>query len=119
MIRRFSPPVCPPSVRSGVGPYKFPPFRPSRTAHWSTHDEDQPLRAHTGGPCAPRALVQSAEGRGMDFFISRSPGLTWPVSTISVRAGPCREGGLSSTDERVREGSCHRTNSHTGSSAVV
>ena len=35
-------------------------------------------------------------------FISRSTGLTWPVSTIRARAGRCREGGLSSTDERVR-----------------
>ena len=33
---------------------------------------------------------------------SRSPGLTWPVSTIRARAGRCREGGLGSTDERVR-----------------
>ena len=36
-------------------------------------------------------------------FISRSPGLTWAVSTTRARAGRCREGGLSSTgDERVR-----------------
>ena len=35
-------------------------------------------------------------------FISRPPGLTWPVSTIRARAGRCREGGLSPTDERVR-----------------
>jgi hypothetical protein len=38
-------------------------------------------------------------------FISRSPGLTWPVPTIRVRplaVAVTREGGLSSTDERVR-----------------
>ena len=35
-------------------------------------------------------------------FISRSPGPTWPVSTIHARAGRCREGGLSSANERVR-----------------
>ena len=35
-------------------------------------------------------------------FPSRSPGLTWAVSTIRARAGRCCEGGLSSTDEHVR-----------------
>ena len=34
-------------------------------------------------------------------FISRSPGVTWPVSRIRARASCC-ESGLSSTDERVR-----------------
>mgnify|MGYP007078366666 CR=1 FL=1 len=35
-------------------------------------------------------------------FPSRYPGLTWAVSTIRASAGRCREGGLSSTDERAR-----------------
>jgi hypothetical protein len=35
-------------------------------------------------------------------IISRSPSLMWAVSTIRALAGHCREGGLSSTDERVR-----------------
>ena len=50
----------------------------------------------------PTAPVPPARRMG---FISRSPQAslhTWPVSTIRGRAGRCREGGLSSTDERVR-----------------
>ena len=53
------------------------------------------------GPCDPRAPVQSPWGAGLGVP-SRSPGLPWVVSTIRPNAGPCREGGLSSTDERVR-----------------
>ena len=60
----------------------------------------QPLRGRTDGPCGPRAPVQSVQGRGMGFTL-RSPGLTWAVSTIFARAGRRREGGLSSTEERV------------------
>jgi hypothetical protein len=53
------------------------------------------------GPCDPRAPVQSLWGAGLGVP-SRPPGLPWVVSTIRSNAGPCREGGLSSTDERVR-----------------
>jgi hypothetical protein len=55
------------------------------------------------GPCdpRPRAPVQSLWGAGLGVS-SRSPGLPWVVSTIRPNADPCREGGLSSTDERVR-----------------
>ena len=33
---------------------------------------------------------------------AKSPGRPWVVSTIRPNAGPCHEGGLSSTDECVR-----------------
>ena len=71
------------------------PFPPRSTC------VDQPLWGRTDDPCGPRAPVQRVWGRGMGFP-SRSSGLTWAVSTIRARAGRCREGGLSSTDERVR-----------------
>jgi hypothetical protein len=53
------------------------------------------------GPRDPRAPVQSPWGVGLRVP-SRSQGPPWVVSTIHPNAGPCREGGLSSTDERVR-----------------
>ena len=53
------------------------------------------------GPCDPRAPIQSLWGPGLGVP-SRSQGLPWVVLTIRPNAGPCREGGLSSTDERVR-----------------
>ena len=53
------------------------------------------------GPCDPLAPVQSLWGAGLGVPL-RSQGLPWVVSTIRPNAGPCREGGLSSTDERVR-----------------
>ena len=58
------------------------------------------VAGRTDGPCGPRAPVQSLWGAGLGFP-SRSQGLPWVVSTIGPNAGPCREGGLSSTDERV------------------
>ena len=70
----------------------------------------------TDGPCGPRAPVQRLWGPGLGVP-SRSPGHPWVVSTIRPNAGPCHEGGLSSTDERVRG---HVTeDTHTGSSEVV
>ena len=51
-------------------------------------------------PLAPARRSKAPRG-GVWVFISRSQGLNWPVSTIRARAGRCREGGLSSTDERV------------------
>ena len=59
------------------------------------------VASRSDGPCDPRAPVQSLWGPGLGFPL-RSPGLPWVVSTIRPNAGPCREGGLSSTDERVR-----------------
>ena len=53
------------------------------------------------GPCDLRAPVQSPCGAGLGVP-SRSQGFPWVVSTIRPNASPCREGGLSSTDERVR-----------------
>ena len=72
------------------------------------------------GPCDPRAPVQSLWVAGLGVPL-RSPGLPcalgrfddpperWPLLAVRVVR--------SSTDERVSEGSCHR--SHTGSSEVV
>ena len=63
------------------------------------------VAGRTDGPCDPRAARtdQKPLGRGPGLVVpSRSPGLPWVVSTIGPNAGPCREGGLSSTDERVR-----------------
>ena len=62
------------------------------------------VAGRTDGPCDPRAPRRSkASGWGPGLSVpSRSQGLPWVVSTIRPNAGPCREGGLSSTDERVR-----------------
>jgi hypothetical protein len=53
------------------------------------------------GPCDPRAPVQSlwGGGTGCPLEVPRPPLV---VSTIRPNAGPCPEGGLSFTDERVR-----------------
>ena len=59
------------------------------------------LRSIPTAPCTD----QKPLGGGTGFRLavpSRSPGLPWVVSTIPPSAGPCREGGLSSIDERVR-----------------
>ena len=61
-------------------------------------------------PVAParRSKARLARGGVYGFYdLSREVrrphfSFTWPVSTIRARAGRCREGGLSSTDERVR-----------------
>ena len=59
------------------------------------------LRAVLTAPVPPAHRSKASGGR--DWGVpSRSPGLPWVVSTIRPSAGPCREGGLSSTDERVR-----------------
>jgi hypothetical protein len=53
-------------------------------------------------PLWPPCAGPKRPGTGYGFP-SRSPDLTWAVSMIRrARAGPCREGGLSSIDERVR-----------------
>jgi hypothetical protein len=82
---------------------------PKSDSHGDTTYPRRPATSgpYRRGPCAPREPDQSVQGWGMGFP-SRSPGLTWAFSTIRARAGRCREGGLSSTDERVSEGSCHR-----------
>ena len=69
----------------------------------------QPLRGRTDGPCGPRVPAQSVHRPGAGYVgsPSRSPGLTWAVSTIRARTGRCRESGLSSTDERVRGRATH------------
>ena len=52
---------------------------------------------------APVQSLLSGGRRDWDLGVpSRSPGLPWVVSTIRPNTGPCREGGLSSIDERVR-----------------
>ena len=50
----------------------------------------RPLWPPRAGPKCPG---RSPQRRGMGFP-SRSPGLTWAVSTNSTRAGRCRGGGL-------------------------
>ena len=59
------------------------------------------LRAVPTAPVTPAHRSKAPGGRDQ-VSPSRSPGLPWVVSTIRPNAGPCREGGLSSTDERVR-----------------
>jgi hypothetical protein len=71
-----------------LGLTPFPPWSPL-------------LWGRTDGPVPPASRSKASRG-GVWVFPSRSPGLTWAVSTICARAGRCREGGLSSTDERVR-----------------
>ena len=67
-----------------------------------------------------RQSVYLGAGLGGVWVFSRGPqasALALAVSTIRARAGRCREGGLSSTDERVRG---HVTKvTQTGSSEVV
>ena len=61
------------------------------------------LRAVPTAPVTP--THRSKASGGWDWVSPRGPnsqGLPWVVSTIRPNAGPCREGGLSSTDERMR-----------------
>ena len=59
------------------------------------------LRAVLTAPVTPAHRSKASGGAGLGVP-SRSQGLPWVVSTIRPNAGPCREGGLSSTDERMR-----------------
>ena len=70
-----------------------PPFSSRSTSHFGA--------VPTPPVCPPHAGPKRP-GAGYGFSLERSPGLTLAVSTIRARAGRCREGGLSSTDERVR-----------------
>ena len=53
-------------------------------------------------PTAPVPPARLGARYGFHLEVPQESGLTWPFSTICARAGSCREGGLSSTDERVR-----------------
>ena len=61
------------------------------------------LRAVPTAPVTP--AHQSKAPGGRDWVSPRGPKASlgsFRLSTIRPNAGPCREGGLSSTDERVR-----------------
>ena len=78
--------------------YSKIPFPTLVTSEVTSH-----FRAVPTTPVAPARRSKASRG-GVWVFPdpSRSPGLTW---AIRARAGRCREGGLSSTDERVEL--CH------------